>query len=99
MLSDGEKAEFRALLVEVATTEMRSMVVGAVGSAFAESERLMGERFVAVQRSIDDVVDRLDVIEADVRATRLSLARSIRTKERLERDLDVLRGRVDELEK
>lgn len=98
MLTDEEKAEFRSLLVEVATTEMRTMVVDAVGSAFAESQRLTGEKLVLLGKVIDDVVDRLDVIENDLRSTRYGVARLGRVKERLEEVVGNLERRVSDLE-
>ena len=91
MLSDEEKAEFRKLLVEVATTEMRTMVTDAIGAAFAESQRLTGAQIadvqstlVLMQGALESMVDQLDVIEDDLRSERHQLARVKRRVDDLE---------------
>lgn len=105
MMNDEEKRDFRALLVEVLQTEVRAIVTDVVGAAFSESQRLTGDQLRELQHAIAEVhgsieanVDRLDVIETDVRAVRHATARLKRRDQTTEADITSLSRRVDDLE-
>lgn len=86
-MKDDERQELRALLLEV------------IGAACNSVQSQLGAQISEVHDAIGALGDRLDVIEADVSATRRQLARVLRERETDRDAIKRLATRVAEIQR
>lgn len=85
-MNDEEKAELRAMLVDV------------IGAACNSLQEQLGSQIAEVHDEISALCDRADVSEKDMAAVRRSVARLQREREMDRRALGALSKRVTDIE-
>lgn len=78
--------------------ELRAMLVEVIGAACNSVQQQLGAQIAEVHEAIGEANDRLDVIEADVSATRRQLARVLRERDSDRASIAKLAKRVVDIE-